>query len=138
MVLRVKRVHDNPEEADGERILVDRIWPRGISKDKARLSDWRKDLAPSNELREWFGHDPDCWEGFKDRYCAELEEAGKMEDLRDLAERAGGRRTSRSSSAPRTQNTTTPVLWKPSSGRSRVGFGQGKALKGVTGRGPRF
>jgi uncharacterized protein YeaO (DUF488 family) len=89
MVLRVKRVHDNPEEADGERILVDRIWPRGISKDKARLSDWRKDLAPSNELREWFGHDPDCWEGFKDRYCAELEEAGKMEDLRDLAEREG-------------------------------------------------
>jgi uncharacterized protein YeaO (DUF488 family) len=89
MALRVKRVYEDPEEADGERILVDRIWPRGISKDKARLSDWRKDLAPSNELRRWFSHDPDRWEEFKECYRAELEEAGKMGDLRDIAERAG-------------------------------------------------
>ncbi len=88
MALRVKRVYEDPEEDDGKRILVDRIWPRGISKDKARLSDWRKDLAPSNELRKWFGHDPDRWEEFKERYRAELEEAGKMEVLRDIAERA--------------------------------------------------
>jgi uncharacterized protein YeaO (DUF488 family) len=87
MALRVKRVYEDPEEDDGKRILVDRIWPRGISKDKARLSEWRKDLAPSNELRKWFGHDPDRWEEFKERYRAELEEAGKMGDLRDLAER---------------------------------------------------
>jgi uncharacterized protein YeaO (DUF488 family) len=59
MALRVKRVYEEPENSDGERILVDRIRPRGISKDKARLSDWRKDLAPSNEVRKWFGHDPD-------------------------------------------------------------------------------
>ena len=89
MVLRVKRVYEDPEEDDGKRILVDRIWPRGISKDKARLSDWRKELAPSNELRKWFGHDPDRWEEFKERYRAELEEAGKMGDLRDIAQRAG-------------------------------------------------
>jgi len=87
MALRVKRVYEDPEEDDGKRILVDRIWPRRISKDKARLSEWRKDLAPSNELRKWFGHDPDRWEEFKERYRAELEEAGKMGDLRDLAER---------------------------------------------------
>jgi uncharacterized protein YeaO (DUF488 family) len=59
MALRVKRVYEEPENSDGERILVDRIRPRGISKDKVRLSDWRKDLAPSNEVRKWFGHDPD-------------------------------------------------------------------------------
>ncbi len=88
MVLRVKRVCEDPEEDDGKRILVDRIWPRGISKDKARLSEWRKDLAPSNELRKWFGHDPDRWEEFKERYRAELEEAGKMGILHDIAERA--------------------------------------------------
>jgi uncharacterized protein YeaO (DUF488 family) len=88
MALRAKRVYEEPESSDGERILVDRIWPRGISKDKARLSDWRRDLAPSNDLRRWFGHDPDRWEEFKERYRAELEEAGKMGDLRDIAERA--------------------------------------------------
>jgi uncharacterized protein YeaO (DUF488 family) len=89
MALRIKRVYEEPETSDGERILVDRIWPRGLSKDRARLSDWRKGLAPSNELRKWFGHNPDRWEEFKERYRAELEEAGKMGDLRDIAEKAG-------------------------------------------------
>jgi uncharacterized protein YeaO (DUF488 family) len=89
VALRVKRVYEDSEGVDGERILVDRIWPRGLSKEKARLSDWRKDLAPSNDLRKWFGHDPNRWEEFKDRYRAELEEAGKMGDLRDIAERTG-------------------------------------------------
>jgi uncharacterized protein YeaO (DUF488 family) len=88
MALRVKRVYEEPEKADGERILVDHIWPRGISKEKARLSDWRRDLAPSNDLRRWFGHDLERWEEFEERYRAELEEAGKMGDLRDIAERA--------------------------------------------------
>ena len=95
-----------------------------MSKDKARLSDWRKDLAPSNELREWFGHDPERWEEFKERYRTELEEAGKLGDLRDIAERARGG-TSRSSSAPKTQHTTTPGLWKPLSGKSSIVLRQG-------------
>jgi len=85
VALRVKRVYEEPEEADGERILVDRIWPRGLSKEKARLSDWRKELAPSNELRKWFGHDPERWGEFKERYRAELEEAGKMEEVREIS-----------------------------------------------------
>jgi len=89
MNVKIKRVYEQPDEDDGRRILVDRIWIRGISKDEARLSDWRKDVAPSNEPRKWFGHDPDRWEEFKERYRAELEEAGKMGDLRDIAERAG-------------------------------------------------
>ncbi len=88
MALRVKRVYEEPEGADGERILVDRIWPRGISKDKARLSGWRKELAPSNDLRKWFGHDPERWEKFKERYRAELEEAGKMEEVREISDTA--------------------------------------------------
>jgi uncharacterized protein YeaO (DUF488 family) len=88
MNIKVKRVYEQPDKEDGRRILVDRIWPRGISKDKARLSDWRRDLAPSNELRRWFGHEPDRWEEFKERYRAELEEAGKTGDLRDIAQRA--------------------------------------------------
>ena len=123
MNIKIKRVYEQPDKDDGRRVLVDRIWPRGISKDKARLSDWRKDLAPSNELRKWFGHDPERWEEFKVRYRAELEEAGKMGDLRDIAER----RTSRSSSALRTQNTTTPGLWKPLLGRSSIGLRQSKS-----------
>ena len=89
MNIKIKRVYEQPDKDDGRRILVDRIWPRGISKDEARLSEWRKDLAPSNDLREWFGHDPERWEEFKERYRAELEEAGKMGDIRDIAERAG-------------------------------------------------
>jgi uncharacterized protein YeaO (DUF488 family)/uncharacterized OsmC-like protein len=88
MNIKIKRVYEQPDKDDGRRILVDRIWPRGLSKDEARLSDWRKDLAPSNDLREWFGHDPERWEEFKECYQAELEEAGKMGDLRDIAERA--------------------------------------------------
>lgn len=84
MALRVKRVYEEPEEADGERILVDRIWPRGLSKEKARLSEWRKDLAPSGELRKWFGHDPERWEEFVRRYRVELEEGNKLEELREL------------------------------------------------------
>jgi uncharacterized protein YeaO (DUF488 family) len=84
VALRVKRIYEEPEEADGERILVDRIWPRGLSKEKVRLSEWRKDLAPSGELRKWFGHDPERWEEFVRRYRAELEEGGKLEELREL------------------------------------------------------
>jgi uncharacterized protein YeaO (DUF488 family) len=88
VALRVKRVYEEPEEVDGERILVDRIWPRGLSKEKARLSDWRKELAPSNDLRRWFGHDPERWEEFKDRYRAELKEAGQMEEVHEISDMA--------------------------------------------------
>lgn len=89
MALRVKRVYEEPEEGDGRRVLVDRVWPRGLSKERARLSEWRKDLAPSPGLRRWFGHRPERWEGFKERYRAELEEGGKLEELRELGRRAG-------------------------------------------------
>jgi uncharacterized protein YeaO (DUF488 family) len=69
----VKRVYDEPEEADGCRILVDRLWARGLSKEKARVDVWAKKVAPSTALRRWYGHDPDKWPEFKSRYAAELE-----------------------------------------------------------------
>ncbi len=71
--IAVKRVYDPASPGDGRRILVDRIWPRGVSKDAARLAAWVKDVAPSTALRKWFGHDPEKWEEFEKRYLAELE-----------------------------------------------------------------
>ena len=69
---RIKRIYEEPESNDGYRVLVDRLWPRGISKEKAALDEWCKDIAPSNELREWFGHDPSKYAEFKERYLQEL------------------------------------------------------------------
>ncbi|MEM4198144.1 MAG: DUF488 family protein [Candidatus Caldarchaeum sp.] len=72
-LIRVKRVYDNPLPDDGFRILVDRLWPRGLRRDKASIGLWMRDVAPSTSLRKWFGHDPEKWEGFKQRYFKELE-----------------------------------------------------------------
>ena len=74
MNLKLKRVYEPPDRNDGTRILVDRLWPRGMTKVKAGVDIWLKELAPSAELRKWFGHDPDKWTEFKKRYLAELEE----------------------------------------------------------------
>ncbi|MFA6148217.1 MAG: DUF488 family protein [bacterium] len=89
-MIRTKRIYAPPERTDGARILVDRLWPRGVSKTAARIDEWRKELAPSNDLRKWFGHDPSKWEEFQSRYRDELEIGGKMEELRILGERAKG------------------------------------------------
>jgi uncharacterized protein YeaO (DUF488 family) len=78
-LIRVERIYDNPKGSnnDGFRILVDRLWPRGLSKDKVRIDLWQKDIAPSNSLRKWFGHDEKKWNEFKRRYFKELD--GKKE-----------------------------------------------------------
>ena len=68
----IKRVYTPPDKSDGYRILIDRLWPRGISKENAKIDHWLKDIAPSHELRKWFGHDPKKWEEFKKRYHKEL------------------------------------------------------------------
>ncbi len=73
MNIKVKRVYEEPDEADGFRILVDRLWPRGVSKQNARIDYWPKELAPSTELRRWYGHAPEKWPDFKSRYFAELD-----------------------------------------------------------------
>lgn len=72
MKIHLKRVYEESAEADGFRILVDRLWPRGVSKEKADLNLWLKEIAPSTELRKWFNHDPKKWTGFKRRYKVEL------------------------------------------------------------------
>jgi uncharacterized protein YeaO (DUF488 family) len=73
MRLRTKRVYEGSASADGRRILVDRLWPRGFTKDKAKIDFWAKAVAPSNELRKWYGHDPDKWDQFRQRYFGELD-----------------------------------------------------------------
>ena len=78
MAIQIKRVFESPEERDGLRVLVDRLWPRGISKTKARIDVWTKDLAPSTDLRKWYSHDPDKWLEFKSRYFAELDKNPEM------------------------------------------------------------
>lgn len=84
--VRIRRVYDPPEPEDGFRILIDRVWPRGVSKEEARVDEWRRDLAPSTELRRWFGHDPARFDEFRRRYRAELEQAADALD--ELVERA--------------------------------------------------
>jgi uncharacterized protein YeaO (DUF488 family) len=74
-LIKLKRVYEEADKNDGLRILVDRLWPRGLSKEKARIDLWLKDLAPSNELRKWFAHQPEKWAGFKRRYFKELDDS---------------------------------------------------------------
>jgi uncharacterized protein YeaO (DUF488 family) len=87
-MVKLKRIYQEAEPADGRRILVDRLWPRGVSKERARVDWWLKEIAPSNELRRWFAHDPSKWEEFQTRYCAELEAVRpRLDELRALAAR---------------------------------------------------
>ena len=74
MTIRLKRAYAKPEPADGTRILVDRLWPRGLTKNKAAIDLWLKEVAPSTELRKWFGHDPTKWRRFRSRYRTELKQ----------------------------------------------------------------
>lgn len=87
-MIKLKRIYDPPSEDDGKRILVDRLWPRGINKDKARIDEWLKDIAPSDELRKWYSHETSKWEEFKRRYKKELEEKEELlERLRNKAKK---------------------------------------------------
>jgi uncharacterized protein YeaO (DUF488 family) len=89
--VRVRRVYEEPAAADGARVLVDRVWPRGLRKDVARLDEWAKDVAPSTELRTWYGHDPAKFDEFKRRYRAELDESAAREGLGRLRALAADR-----------------------------------------------
>ncbi|MBB4684243.1 DUF488 domain-containing protein [Amycolatopsis jiangsuensis] len=86
--VHVARVYDPPASADGERVLVDRLWPRGLAKDAAALDDWCRDVAPSTELRRWYGHDPARFTEFARRYRTELSEPAAAEALATLRTRA--------------------------------------------------
>lgn len=84
MAIKIKRVYDPPAASDGIRVLVDRLWPRGISKEKARVNEWIKEIAPSDRLRQWFGHKPERWHEFQKRYCEELKSAERLESMHRL------------------------------------------------------
>ena len=83
-MIQTKRIYDQPDAKDGYRVLVDRLWPRGISKSAAQLDEWLKDIAPSNDLRAWFDHAPERWDGFVKRYRAELLRAEHTDTLARL------------------------------------------------------
>jgi len=84
--VKLKRAYESPAAEDGTRILVDRLWPRGLSKEKAALDQWMRDIAPSTELRKWFGHDPARWQEFRRRYAEEMRQnADLLDHLRALA-----------------------------------------------------
>ncbi len=85
MDVRLKRAYDEPDPSDGARVLVDRVWPRGRSRDALRLAAWERDIAPSTELRRWFGHDPARWAEFRSRYDAELREPDRQAAMGRLA-----------------------------------------------------
>lgn len=82
MKIRLKRAYEPPEKSDGARLLVERLWPRGLTKEKAEIDEWFKDVAPSQTLRKWYGHDPKKWESFRRRYLGELrgnpDEVGRL------------------------------------------------------------
>ncbi|HEY8459325.1 MAG TPA: DUF488 domain-containing protein [Blastocatellia bacterium] len=88
-MIKLKRAYEKPARDDGERILVERLWPRGLTKAKAKVDLWMKDIAPSAELRKWFGHDPDKWDEFRRRYQKELKSKGDLIKLLKRKAKAG-------------------------------------------------
>jgi len=82
--VQIKRIYEPADDADGKRILVDRLWPRGVTKEAAQLDEWMKEIAPSVSLREWFHHDPSKWEEFKVKYMFELKQNSAVKDLLDI------------------------------------------------------
>lgn len=89
MTIEVHRIYDGPAAPAGKRVLVDRLWPRGIRSDAGLIDEWIKEVAPSNELRQWYGHDPAKWEEFRHRYFTELEDQPEAVE-RLLAHARGG------------------------------------------------
>ena len=84
--IRIKRVYEPPARSDGKRILIDRIWPRGMKREDAHVDVWVKDIAPSSALRRWFGHDPEKWAEFRRRYLAELRQNPAVGEFQQLAQ----------------------------------------------------
>jgi len=84
MEIRIKRAYEDAARSDGPRILVDRIWPRGVAREDADLETWLKELAPSTELRKWFDHDPEKWSDFRQKYLKELKKSEAAADLKEL------------------------------------------------------
>ncbi|GIK77260.1 MAG: DUF488 family protein [Acidobacteria bacterium] len=108
MDVRIKRAQEPAARSDGQRVLIDRLWPRGISRERARLDGWERDLAPSTELRKWFGHDPARFAEFRRRYVEELR--GQRSRLTELRRRAGESRLTLVYAARDTEHNDAVVL----------------------------
>ncbi|MHB9029934.1 MAG: DUF488 domain-containing protein [Candidatus Latescibacterota bacterium] len=105
----LKRVYEEPEKKDGLRVLVDRLWPRGLSREKAAIDLWMEDIAPDDSLRKWFGHRADRWEEFRTRYRAELE--NKKDLLQKLRDMARGRKVTLLYAAHDTEHNNAQVIF---------------------------
>lgn len=124
-MLRLKRVYEPAARSDGQRILVDRLWPRGLSKKNAAIDEWMKDIAPSNELRKWFAHDPKKWIQFKRRYREELKAHNDL--VRRIATQAAHRRVTLVYAARDEQHNDAVVLAEVLRARiARAGTGSRK------------
>lgn len=108
--VQVRRAYDAPESSDGTRVLVDRLWPRGLSKEKAQLDDWCKQVSPSTELRKWYAHDPDKFDEFADRYRAELDDTERAEALDGLRKHAAAGTLTLLTAAKRSDISEATVL----------------------------
>ncbi len=117
MAVRLKRAYEQPEPSDGYRVLIDRLWPRGLTKEQAHLDEWARDLGPSTELRRWFGHDPAKFAEFRRRYRVEL--AAHGEKLRELRRRGRQGTLTLVYSARDTEHNDGVVLADLLRGRSR-------------------
>jgi uncharacterized protein YeaO (DUF488 family) len=109
-MLKIKRAYEKEEPGDGKRLLIDRLWPRGISKAEAGIDEWLKDLGPSTELRKWFGHDPEKWPEFKKRYLKELSDPAKTSLLEVIAHSARRSTVTLVYSAKDTEHSDVKVL----------------------------
>ena len=116
-MIQVKRVYEKPSQTDGLRVLVDRLWPRGLTKERATVKLWLKDLAPSTELRKWFGHDPVKWKQFQTRYRKELQE--KKDALKLLKQKSKERTVTLLYGARDKDHNEALVLKKVLHGRKR-------------------
>jgi uncharacterized protein YeaO (DUF488 family) len=110
VTVAVKRVYEPAAPADGYRVLVDRLWPRGLPRASARMDEWRRELAPSEHLRRWFGHDPALWPEFRARYRKELQAPGAQAALRELAMRPRRQRLTLLYGARDTRHNNAVVL----------------------------
>lgn len=124
-MIAIKRAYDPPEERDGVRVLVDRLWPRGVTKEAAKIDRWVKAVAPSGELRKWFGHDPARWVEFRRRYLAEL--AGQADAVAELRKLARGGTVTLVYAAKDTEHNDAVVLKELLGRRGAAGRKRAKA-----------
>lgn len=133
-MVKLKRAYEPASRGDGYRVLVERLWPRGIRKEALPLDEWRKEIAPSGELRQWFSHDPARWREFKLRYLKELKEATAAEQLRALADRAADGTLTLVFSSHDTEHNNAVVLKEQIERRARRRAGERKIKDAVRGR----